>query len=69
MLILANYMNYWDHTLCKLLPCLPDLLASYSTKIEKIAIHIFPGKLLMCFVLLSSILQMETQQEWVVLPD
>lgn len=49
-------MNCWDHALCKALPCLSDLLASYSTKIEKASVHVFTEKLLiaMHFVLLSS---------------
>lgn len=46
MLILANCTNYLDHTLCKPLPRLPDLLASYSTKPEKITLHLCTGKLL-----------------------
>lgn len=58
-------MNCWDHALCKALPCLSDLLASYSTKIEKASVHVFTEKLLiaMHFVLLSSILPMLTEQE------
>lgn len=65
MLIFANCMNCWDHALCKALPRLPDLLASYSTKIENVPVHVFTGKLLiaMHFVLLPSILPMQTEQE------
>lgn len=58
-------MNCWDHALWKALPHLPDLLASCSTKTEKVSVHIFTEKLLiaMHFVLLSSILAVQTEQE------
>lgn len=44
MLILANWMNWWNYTLCKTLPRLSNLLASSCTKIEKIMVHIFTGQ-------------------------
>lgn len=58
-------MNCGDHAFWKALPHLPDLLASYSTKTEKVSVHIFPEKLLIAlhFVLLSSMLAVQTEQE------